>query len=338
MGGLFYFMAVKGEITKKSVSADDIMQNTRNGYDVYMYYMGAIKRNTSCPWRKDVKPSFGVFYKNGVYLWKDNAKESAGNAVSFVQNMFSLSYNEALLKIAGDLNIGNINKTNISPVKWQAPNEEEKEYSQINWYKQPFKKKHHKFWNAAGVSEEWCNKYECYAVASASLNGTIIYIPESEIVFAFPCSEGVKLYFPERTGKDRFRTNIPGSYLWNYSNLQECENLIIQKSVKDAIVTTLFMPCVISVQSEHVKLFWNNEIPKKKKKKINKLAKNKYISFGSDSDGKEKSIKISKLLNWHWINPPNPYLKEGVNDFYSLAAIKGMDEVEKLLKSEKLIQ
>ena len=66
------------------------------------------------------------------------------------------------------------------------------------------------------------------------------------------------------------------------------------------------------------------------------FSNNIFISYGSDDDGKRKSIEISKEFGFKWINPPNQYLPE-VNDFYSLVVKYGIKELEKLLKYKNII-
>ena len=217
------------------------------------------------------------------------------------------------------------------------------DYIFIGFSSKKFGRKHHEFWNIAGVSEEWCNKFECWAVKDAVKSNPItkkrerIPIGNDEIVFAYYCPEedGVKLYFPEREKGNKFRTNVSGSHLWNFDNVGACENIVIQKSNKDMIVTALFTECVSAVQSENIGVFWN-EGKTELAERVDEKGKHVFLSYGSDEDGKNKSIKLSKLLNWKWVNPPNKFLPD-VNDVYSLAAIQGLSEVEKMFKNKKII-
>lgn len=320
------------------ITSDDILAATNGGYDIYMYYEGCVKKVMKRPWGNDNHPSFGIFPYTGQYMWKDAAKEDSGNAIKYVQLKFGLSLEEAKQKILYDFGLGGT-QINANPVRvtWDKPNGEE-EYAFISFDSMKFTKRHHLFWNIAGVSEEWCNKYECWAVKSAAINRKRVPIGKDEIVFAYYCPEedAVKLYFPDRK-ESRFRNNVSGTHLWNFSNLGECPILVGQKSMKDLIVTTLFTPCVFAVQSENVKLFIDDDgKPTEVTNMINAKAKSVFLSYGSDPDGKEKSIRISKALNWNWVNPPNKYLPE-TNDIYSLAANQGLNEVEKLFKQKKII-
>jgi hypothetical protein len=101
--------------------------------------------------------------------------------------------------------------------------------------------------------------------------------------------------------------------------------------MKDLIVTSLLYPNVIATQAEAVKIFDEEVV-----RKINLVCKDIYIAYGSDDDGKKKSIEISKKFNWGWVNPPNEYLPE-INDFYSMVVKYGLESIEKLLKSKQIL-
>jgi hypothetical protein len=321
------------------ISTQEILQATQGGYDILMFYNGNVKRSCKSPFRRESNNSFGFFCKQEIWLWMDKKTEEVGNAIQFVEKKFALSSEKAKAKILYDFGIGG-EYINPSPVKiaWEKP--EESEYIFMDFTKKPFTKKHHEFWNCAGVSEEWCNKYQCWAVKDAvrsnpnTCRRERIPIKKDEVVFAYWCEEGIKFYFPERDNY-RFLTNVPGDFLWNFDNIGHCEKGIGQKSMKDLIVTTLYTPCVFAVQSENIALFWKDGITDTAKR-VNEKFDDVYLSYGSDDDGKTKSIAVTKKLGWKWINCPNKYLPE-TNDFYSLCKNQGNLELEKLLKSKKII-
>lgn len=323
---------VKGDIIK-DVSVDEIIQATAGGWNIFKQYSPVkVGKTMHTPWRKDENRSFGVFCKNGVYFYKDLALEEAGNSISFVAKLFNISYTDAVEKIKWDFNIGQGKNINTSPVQivWNKP-EEDAEYTHISFDSCKFKKKHHAFWNIAGASEEHCNKYQCWAVKKASVNRKRVYIAEDEIVFAYYVEgKGVKLYFPEREKGKKWRNNIEYHHLWNYENLVGCEKLIVQKSMKDLIITALFTPCVTATQAEAIKIFDDATV-----EKLNAISNDIYVFYGSDPDGVEKCKKITKQHGYKYINTPRNILP--VNDIYGMASIKGIEEVERFLKLKRVI-
>ena len=324
---------MQGEKKPKLLTVDDVLFYTGGGLQIYeKYCTEKVGRSMRRPWGRDRQPSWGVFLYNGVWLWKDQAREDSGNAIDFVKKLFGLTFQEAMDKIKWDFGLGG--KQSVSKALYTVPlSEMNKKPAHISFITMPFQKRHHEFWNAAEVTEDWCKKFNCFAVKSASLNYKKLYVDPKERVFAYYCSEEdkVKLYFPDRKGQNRFLNNVSYHYLWNYSNLDCCDKLIIQKSPKDMIVTTLLYPHVIATQAEHVKIFNEDTV-----KRIMDKSTDIYIAYGSDDDGRKKSIAITKEFGWGWVNPPNEYLPE-VNDFYGLVKKYGLKELENLLKYKKII-
>lgn len=327
---------------KKYLRIEEILDATNGGHDVFSYYLGKVERQMNRPWgKKEKKMSWGVFPKGGTWFFKDQATEETGHAIDFVQKFYGLSLLEAKDKICWDFGLGGV-AINAKPVviTWERPEIVDKEYTLISFTTKPFEKKHHDFWNIVDCTEEHCRKYNCFAVKDLSINRKKVWIGKDEIVFAFYCPEedGVKVYFPERDKDKKFRNNVSYHHLWNYNNLGNCENLIVQKSVKDMIVTALVSPCVTATQAEAVKIFDNETVDY-----INKISKSPWIWYGSDWDGVKKCKEITDTNKWKYINTPKKYLPD-VNDVYSFVRMhnlsipgSGIKELEQFMKSKKLI-
>ena len=325
---------IKGK-TINNLSPEDILEKTHGGYDIFKHYLGSISRQMNRPWgRKEKKLSWGVFCRHGVWLWKDMATEETGNAFHMVEKMFGLTFNEAKKKICFDFGFSE-DVVNASPVKieWQAP-KIEKEYVDIGFTEQSFKKKHHEFWNCVEVSEDYCKKYNCFAVKDLAINRKRVSILKDEMVFAYYAEDEdrVKIYFPEREKDKKFKSNVNYHYLWNFENLQDCDSLIIQKSNKDMIVTSLVEPCVIATQSEAVKIFDAPTVDR-----INSVSKKPWVWYGSDWDGVEKCKEITNANKWRYINTPSNLLPD-INDVYGYVKRFGIKELENFMKLKKLIK
>ncbi len=319
---------------KKYLTIDEILSATNGGYDIFRLYLGKVAKIMNRPWgHKEKKMSWGVFSRNGTWFWKDQATEESGTAIHFVEKMFNLNFKEAKDKICFDFNLGAVKNPTPIKVTWEAPPEEDKDYCDINFSHQPFKEYHHKFWNAAEVTESHCLKYNCFAVKDAAINKKRIFIGENEPVFAYYAEDedSVKLYFPEREKDKKFRNNVSYHYLWNYENIQSCKDLIVQKSVKDMLVTTLITPCCIATQAEAVKIF-NKEVVDK----INSVTKSPWIWYGSDWDGVKKCKEITDSNKWRYINTPKNLLPE-INDSYGFVKKFGIKQLELFMIKKGLI-
>lgn len=332
-GHLNFISMIKGNKVN-DISVDDVLQFTNGGYDIYRYYLGYVGRIMQRPWgRKEKKLSWGIFTKNNIWFWKDHANGEVGNAIHFVERYFGLSFKDAKSKICFDFGIGGT-KINVNPVNvtWERPVNKE-EYSDIGVITRPFEKKHHKFWNAAEVTEDHCKDYNCFAVRKLSINRRFVPLKPDEIVFAYYAEEeqGWKIYFPERPTA-KFKNNVSGHYLWNYNNLKECDDLIIQKSMKDLIVTTLLTPCVIATQNESSGIFDAEMV-----KKINTITRTPWVWYGSDWDGVKKCKKITDTNKWKYINTPKDLLPD-INDAYGYVKRFGLKSLEDFMKSKKLLK
>jgi hypothetical protein len=307
---------VKGDIIRKWLP-EDIYDLTNGGYDIYMFYLGQVRMSMNRPWgRRENHPSWGIFPgKKGLWYWKDQATEETGTALQMVMKMFSLDYKEAMNKIIADFGLVSGVKRKPSIVKWEAPYTE-KSYCRINFTTRSFEPKHHAFWNIAEATESHCNKMNCWAVKDAAINGKRVSIKKDEIVFAYyaPEEDACKLYFPEREKGHRFKSNLSYTYLSNFSNIVKCDDMIIQKSDKDRIITSLLQECVVNTQSEAVRIFKEDTLSR-----IYQVAKTPWLWYGSDPDGKEKAEEISSMTGFRTVFTPEALLPE-VNDTYSYVA------------------
>jgi hypothetical protein len=339
--GLFYYLCimVKGNIKEELMSVAEIMSRTNQGFDIFRAYLPKVARCMNRPWgKKETKPSWGVYpSRNSIWVYKDNATGETGSAITFVSRMFGLTTAEALTKICYDFGFGG-KYINATPVKvtWEKP-DIEKEYCDISIITQPFGKKHHEFWNAASVTEEHCKKYNCYAIKSLAINKRNIPFRPDEIVFAYHAPEedlgdklALKVYFPERQDA-KFKNNISGHYLWNSTNVKQADKLIIQKSMKDLLVTTLITPNVVATQNESAGIFDEEMV-----NKIKGISPNVTVWYGSDSDGVEKCKKITNLNGWKYLNTPKNLLPE-INDAYGFVKKFGIKALEEFMKSKNII-
>lgn len=327
---------IQGKTKVDFNAPEDIYKLTNGGFDIFRYYLTNVGRIMYRPWgKKERNPSWGIYrYSNGYWYFKDHATEESGTAIQFVQKYFSLNYGEAMDKVRWDFGLAGGAKINVNPVKvtWEKP-DIEKDYMDIGVITKPFEKRHHEFWNCVGVSEEHCRRYNCYAVKSMAINKRFFNIKKDEIVFGYYCPEeyGWKIYFPERRDA-RFRNNVSGHHLWNYSNLGECENLIIQKSMKDLIVTTMITPCVVATQNESAGIFDEDMV-----KKINTITKSPWVWYGSDWDGVKKCKQITDTNKWKYINTPKNLLPD-INDAYGYVKKFGLEALQEFMKQKKLLK
>lgn len=327
----------KGTIIQPSVTWEEVLAATNNGYDVFISHLGAVpvSKTFKHPLYNDRQPSAALVCLDGMWFLKDFSGDMPTmTALQFTMRKYGMSRGEAVNKMAMDFGLLRNSNTIYTPVNvtWKAPSVEREE-CQISFSTKKWKKEHHLFWENTLVDEKHCLKYNTYAVKDAAIHRKRVYIGEKEVVWAYYSEilDKVKLYFPEREKGNRFKGNITGNYIWNLKNIESCKNLLVQKSMKDLLISTLYTPCVIATQTESHKIFTDEVV-----ENIHRLSKRVIIAYGSDVQGVKESTELSKKYGWEWCNPRKESLPE-VNDFYSLAKKYGIKEVEKLLKSKNII-
>jgi hypothetical protein len=327
----------KKHIKKEYFTKEEIYKLTSNGKDIYTKYIGRISRSAmKRPWGTDNHPSFGVWQApDGIWMWKDQAREEAGNPIQLVERMFGLSYTDAIKKVCADFNWSDEQVSAVSILTdTQDKAEIKKEYMHISCRIQKFGPRHHAFWNSASVTEDWCKKFNCFAVKEVAVNHKKINIGQHEIVFVYLADDidKVKLYFPDRAGGDRFRTNVPFNYLWRHNYNTSCDNLVIHKSMKDLIVFSQIHTHNVATQNESISVF-NEELVKT----VHSICPTPWLFYGADDDGMKKAKEITKKFGWKMINTPTSMLTE-VNDVYSYVKQHGLKKLEELCKIKNLIQ
>lgn len=319
----------------KRITWEDVLEHSNGGYDVFRFEIGnfTLSKAFHSPLRKDNNASFGIYKYNNIYYFNDLATGDKGTALQFVMKTWGLSTKEAIEKMAKDIGLYSSNAVYTKKeILWVPPVFEEREkhiaFSSRKWGKQ-----HNKFYENTGVTESHALKYHTYAVKDAAVDRKNWNVGEDEVVWAYYAEDidKVKLYFPDRKKDNKWRTNAPNSYLWNINNIRECERIIVQKSYKDFLITTLYTECVVAVQNESAQMLleYNYET-------LNNIAKEKIISFGSDFQGWHESLLITYLTGWQYFNTPNEELPL-INDLYGYSKKYGYEKTEELLKLKNII-
>jgi hypothetical protein len=331
-------MALKGRIKQQNlISWDEVLDATNRGYDVFRADIGKINNTKPFqhPLRKDIRPSGGLTYAKDKDVWV--LKDLGGvlrdmTALQYTMNKYNLDGREAINKMAQDFGlIQSDNKIHTPIVKdWESPKIKEAPIH-INMSSKPFQKEHNKFWEGTEVTEAHCNKYNTWAVKDLVINRKRVFIRPNEVVFAYEANGRFKIYFPDRPKDERFKNNVPGDWLWHLDKIDKCKNLLVQKSMKDLLVSTVLMKDVTATQNESAKIF-TEEVANR----LESMADEVFIAYGSDAQGVEQSTLITEEHNWGWVNPKAELLPD-INDTYSLVKKFGMKAWEDLLKYKNIL-
>ena len=330
--------------SKEMITAEDVMLATSNGLDVFEREIGTIgNKNISSPFRSDSNPSFRVKQSrsSGIWFYKDFGSEETGSCITFIETLYGLTFREAIDKIAWDFGINDkeiiAKRAAIQP---EIKMVKENKPILYEFEEMSFNKQHHAYWNAGELTETFLNANNVFAASKIAVNKKVIKVPDNEMCFVYVPDDnnekGLKIL---RIGKtvlpqDKWRTNIPNSYLWNFKKYNESEfskfQLWVLKSRKDELVLNLLGIDTISTQSENAEILDSNM------ERILPLAQDIVISYGSDADGVKKCKYVQKKHNTLYYNTPRSVLSVA-NDQFSFVANFGLRALENHIKSKHLL-
>lgn len=313
-------------LEKKMISKSDIF-NKISSLDIYKSYCPNFQLGTRIhsPFRKDADPSFGFFVGgSNEVLFKDFATLEKGDCIDFVQKMYSLSFFDALSKIATDFNFSteenffykdfSHQKTSVSTYskdEHYSMMEALKVKPEIRVRMRDWNNNDAEFWAKRGISARVLKFYRVVPISHLFINDRII--TADKLAYAFietkDGEETYKIYQPfNKEGLKWFSSH--NSSIWQgWTQLPEFgPELIITKSLKDvmSIVNLLRIPA-IAMQSE-------NTLPKESViKELKTRFDEIYILYDNDFDkeinvGRERgkelaasiqgSVQIEMLDNW----------------------------------------
>lgn len=318
-------MAVQG---KKVVEINkELIISQIGSLSIYNYYITGLKIGVPMLsiFRKEKHPSFWVKESSNGYYHKDyGAPEFTGGPIDLVMQLFSLSFTEAIKKIAKDFGLSNngveykvkIKEVVNTPKKKKIPDV-------IEVIPKPFGKEHlqylqefHISSNSLGIFKE----VKVVAVDKWFLNRARMGLKRNEVCFAYIMEgKGIKLYRPYANKKDKWLSTISFREIMGLSNLENTEFGIISKSLKDcALIGQYITKNVCCVQGEDFSSFTEENI-----EWINKNCKQVYVNFDGDFPGKKASWSTTRKTGWKHINVPDHFVTEGYKDFSDLTRAYG---------------
>jgi len=231
--------------------------------DIFKRYFGEF--TTGCaynsPLRKgDSNPSFNIYYSDGILLYKDFA-HSTGDCFKFVQELYGLSYKEAINKILTDFEI---DKTKVVIPNRSFTNKTKvKESICLQIEKREFSEKDINYWKQFYISRNTLDYYKVYSVSKIFRNKYLfLSINKDVLCFAYLVNNNFKIYFPLNE-KYKWYSNIRFYSIKDiqgfeqldlYENKPKKELLIITKSLKDVMVFYELGIDSIAISSESVTL------------------------------------------------------------------------------------
>ena len=328
------------DIKPKYITSDEVFQQTDGGLDVFRKEIPDFSTTQNVKnilVSSDRNPSARIKQSSTSGLWLFKVYNAGGgcyNAIQFIQKRYNLSFKEAIDYIVQDQNLQPVIEHKPIVIKKKEPIFYEVETM-------PFTKQHTDYYCIGGMTEEFLNSMDIFAVKRYAINRNVKEPKKDQFMFVYIFRDENGNVVPGKMkfltlGKNvekryKWVTNISNQSLWFLHKLKGDEPLIcITKSVKDtACLWNLNIPS-IAVQSENAQILSNN-IPKLKEM----YPKSKFcVLFGSDTQGVEESIKITTEHNLEYFNTPKRLLNNEINDPYSYILQFGKDSFLKIFKNK----
>jgi len=328
----------------KELLTAQLLYSYVSDYEIFNHYLPNFKvgKVRLSPLRKDNHPSFIVFYAKdkNMLLYHDFIGET-GDAIVFVKRLYSLSYYEAMSKIAYDFGVDKYffcklpAGIKISPAT-RIKNEDRKSFIRkkkiIEVRISKYEDRDIKFWRQYGISFSTLQRYKVLPISFFKINEYIFIADKYAYVFV-----------EEKDGKITYKIYQPHSiiYKWltshdysvhqGYTQLPEKDNLlIITKSLKDvmSIYETTHIPAV-GIQSESIMI----------KDSIMEEYKNRFKHvigfFDNDDQGKICAEKYKEKYGIPNIFMPSEVSKDFSDGVRNIGPEKSAYILYKLIKNHR---
>jgi hypothetical protein len=330
---------IKRGTPRKPVKFEYILEKI-DEYDIYRFYLGVdikIGKNISSPFRADKHPSFHINVTASGHIYHlDFADESKkGNCLKLVQQLYGVSYRDALYKIDNDFGLGlwSEKKSDYKRIiqEYKKPKElKPSPKAKIEVTPRNYTVDELRYWNEYHIDKSEIKEDHIYSIQSLYINDKLI--SSNELRFAYWYESGWKIYTPFASKKAfKWVSNIPIDLMDGLKDLVPGKRAIITKAKKDKLVWRKFVKNTASTQNEskqainptNIEFFQNN-------------FESTIVNFDPDPTGVE-SCKYYNQFGFGYINTPKSYVEMGVKDLAQMSRDLCLNEVEKFLKSKNII-
>ena len=329
---------IKGS-PKKPIRLEAILDKIEP-YDIYRFYLGRdfkIGKNTHSPFHSDSDPSFNINVAPGGQLFHvdfgDRTKR--GNCFKFVQQLYGVDFQAALLKIDIDFGLGlwcdkrYDYKEIVAEFKKPKILKPKKECI-IQVITKNFTNLQLRYWNDYHIDISELKEDNIFSINKLYVNKKHVNVPE--VCFGYFYEQGWKIYTPfAGKGEMKWISNIPIHLMDGIKDLVPGPMALIQKAKKDKLVAKKFVKNTASTQNESPQAI--------SPENIDFLQKNfdkTILQFDPDRAGVTACTYYNQF-GFGYINTDKSYVAKGIKDLAAMGKDMGMNEVEKFLKSKNII-
>ena len=326
------------------ITAEQVFKFSNMGLDIFKAELEdfATDRNIKSPFAEDKTPSARLKISGSSDLWLLNIYNDEGgyyNALQFIQKKYNLNYREAIDYV--------VKKQKLNSKIQYKPKTPIIKKEGLFYEAQfiPYTKEHLDYYCIKGLTAPFLIKeMDILAIKKYAINKHVKEPKKDEIMFAYvyrdingdivPGLMKLLTIGPNVEKKDKWRNNIPPfSFFYTYKIKPDTKIVMVVKSNKDC---SIFAKCgitAIATMSEN-----KQNIITGLKELIPLFPSTTFvISLGSDFQGLQTSLAITKELNLPWFNIPKKLLTNDINDPFEYVKNFGFESFKQLLKNKKYL-
>jgi 5S rRNA maturation endonuclease (ribonuclease M5) len=234
---------------KKFLNKENVLEDV-NEYSIFRHYIGEFTVGSlqSSPFRKDNKPSFGVFFSKNYncLLYKDLAKGTSGDCFTMIMNEVhpTFSYHEALAQVVIDFGIhhryimprtGFVKKKGATILK--PTDYKNTIIKPVGIKARRFALHDYNFWGTFGISRQMLKYYNVVPISHFTY-GNNVFKADKHAYAYIEKKDGLTTYkiYQPFSESIKFFTDMNASIHAGYTQLPEKgELLLITKSLKDVM-------------------------------------------------------------------------------------------------------
>jgi len=272
-------------------------------YQIFKFYQPELNvgKVTNSPFRKDSRPSFGLFVDkdSGDVLYNDLGDTDSGNWIKYLKKLYNIEFYDVLRLVNRDMNLGLSDYSSKSITTKQVKSSIVKDVSKeelmydLKLYvnKRAWLKHDIKYWSDYGISIELLGK-DTYPISSYWFNDwTSIMADPYAYGYDFYYDGSIlrrKIYQPY-SKTDKWKTNLNTLVIDGIKDIpKQGKLLIITKSRKDRLVLKSLGGTSIATNNE------SSWIPDVNFNKLNERYDRIVVFFDNDEAGMKNSLKFSE--------------------------------------------
>lgn len=309
---------------------------------IFGYYFGPFKLNQiyCSRLRKEKNPSVGFYLSSsGKIIHNDFSTGKKLDAFAYVQELYSLSFADAVKRIAKDFGLVSGERSAAADkvmLDMRNFEKKQKEDTLIHFEAGRWTDHSLEFWKNYHITKDELKHAKIYPISKLYINEQFIpnksSIPRYALTTMHKGEMKTKVYSPGSDGL-KWISNIPNDVPFGLDELQcDTENCFIAKAQKDRLILRKFLPDVIASQNENA-FSINEKLASDLQFEYSRV----FVGWDNDWPGLRGMVKMRQRDFIPLYVPVKLRIEEGIKDFSDLAKAKGLKAVEKLLKQNGVI-